>query len=144
MTGDRDAPSRDPGRGSGERLIGLRGATTVPRDEPTAIVQGTAELLRELLDRNGVDPADLVSLMFTATPDLRSEFPAAAARRIGIADVPLLCAQELDVVGAVPRCIRVLAHLYRPATAPGLEPVYLHGARQLRADLAERATRRAP
>lgn len=119
----------------GARLVALRGATTVTADEPEAIMAATVELLEQLLERNSARPADLVSLFFTATPDLRSEFPAAAARRMGLGDVALLCASELAVTGAPARCVRVLAHLYSEKARHGLEHVYLHGARALRPDL---------
>jgi chorismate mutase len=128
---------RPQGSGSLERLAALRGATTIERDDADRIVAGTAELLATLLERNGVAARDLVSVTFTATPDLTAEFPAAAARRIGISDVPLLCAREIDVPGAIPRCIRVLVHLYTRRARGELRHVYLRGARQLRTDLPE-------
>jgi chorismate mutase len=119
------------------RVRGLRGAITVERDEPEAIVAATERLLVAMLDRNGVESGELISVIFTATPDLVSEFPAAAARRLGLAEVPLLCAREIDVPQATPRCIRILAHLYTRRTAGELEHVYLDGARNLRSDLVE-------
>jgi chorismate mutase len=109
----------------------------VGRDTGEDIVAATAELLRELFDRNGVEHDDLVSLTFTATPDLTAEFPAAAARSIGIADVPLLCATEIAVRGAIARCIRVLVHVYTDRDRAALRHVYLGEARQLRTDLPE-------
>lgn len=115
----------------------LRGATTVERDDPDAIVAGTQELLQEMLSRNAADATQLISVVFTATPDLVSEFPAAAARAIGISDVPLLCAAELAVAGSVPRCIRVLMHLHTSLDRGELRHVYLRGASQLRTDLSE-------
>lgn len=124
--------------GTGEkRLRALRGATTAQRDAPDEIVDATAELLGTLFERNHVGLDDLVSLIFTTTPDLSSEFPAAAARKIGISDVPLLCAREIDVPGAVPLCIRVLVHLYSDLDSSSLRHVYLGAARGLRSDLAE-------
>jgi chorismate mutase len=119
------------------RLVGLRGAITVEIDDGEAIVAATTDLLQTMLERNAVGHDDLVSLFFTATPDLRSEFPAAAARRIGISDVPLLCATEIDVRGAVGRCVRVLMHLYTDRDRDTLRHVYLGSARQLRTDLPE-------
>ena len=118
-------------------LKALRGATTVGANEASAIVAGTSELLRELLERNAIELDDLVSLIFTTTPDLNAEFPAAAARAIGIAHVPLLCAQEIEVPGDVARCIRVLVHLYTDRDYASLRHVYLGEARQLRTDLPE-------
>ena len=122
---------------AGRRLVGLRGATTVDADDHEAIVAATAELLSLMLERNTVEHDDLVSLVFTATPDLTSEFPAAAARRIGISDVPLLCASEIDVRGAIGGCVRVLIHLYTERDRSALRHVYLGRARQLRTDLPE-------
>ena len=115
----------------------LRGATTVTEDSADAITAATAELLREMLDRNGAGPGDLISLVFTATPDLHAAFPAAAARELGISDVPLLCAQEIGVEGALPRCIRVLMHLYTERDYANLRHIYLGEARTLRSDLTD-------
>jgi chorismate mutase len=109
----------------------------VSANEAVEIVAGTGELLREMLERNAVELDDLVSLIFTTTPDLNAEFPAAAARAIGIAHVPLLCAQEIEVPGDVARCIRVLVHLYTDRDYASLRHVYLGEARQLRTDLPE-------
>lgn len=118
-------------------LRALRGATTVPANEADAIVAGTAELLRTMLERNDASIDDLVSVLFTTTADLNAEFPAAAARAIGIAHVPLMCAQEIEVPGDVSRCIRVLMHLYTDRDYASLRHVYLGEARQLRTDLPE-------
>ncbi len=126
-----------PEGGEGARLKALRGATTVPRDDPEAIVAATEELLAQLLERNEVAHGDLVSMIFTATPDLNSEFPAQAARRLGISDIPLLCAVEIGVEGAIPRCVRVLVHLYTTRGYANLQHVYLGEARQLRTDLLD-------
>lgn len=116
------------------RLHALRGATSVAADERQAILDATGELMRELLDRNGLGSDDLVSCLFTLTPDLHAEFPAVAAREIGLSSVPLMCAQELDVAGAMPRVIRVMVHCY---LGDGREPqhVYQGEARALRLDL---------
>ena len=116
-------------------LRALRGATTVERDDGGEIVAATAELLRAMLDRNRVDRSDLVSVIFTATPDLSAEFPALAARRLNLDDVPLMCAQEINVPHAVAKCIRVLMHLYTELAPTELEHVYLNQARALRRDL---------
>jgi chorismate mutase len=123
--------------GSTPSLRALRGATTAIADIDREIVDATAELLREMLARNDVDAGDIVSVVFTATPDLTSEFPAAAARRVGISDVPLLCATEIAVAGAVGRCIRVLMHLYTTREPAELRHIYLRDARGLRTDLEE-------
>jgi len=119
-----------------QRVRALRGATTVESDDPGQISDATAELLHEILDRNGAAVDDLVSVVFTSTPDLVSEFPAAAARAMGMEAVPLLCAQEIAVPHSVPRCIRVLMHLYTERDYASLRHVYLRGARALRADLS--------
>lgn len=119
------------------RIRAIRGATTVPEDDREKVVSSTAQLLTEMMNRNSVGKEDLVSIMFTSTPDLVSEFPAAAARRIGISDVPLLCASEINVKGAIPRCIRVMMHLYTDRDYGQLRHVYLGEARQLRTDLLE-------
>ena len=105
------------------------------RDEPDEIVGATEELLATMLERNGLTPGDVVSIIFTATPDLRSEFPAPAARRLGLSEIPLLCAAEIDVDGALPRCVRVLLHVQSDADRSALRHVYLRDARGLRSDL---------
>jgi chorismate mutase len=119
------------------RLRALRGATTSEANDAAAIIEATAELLREMLRRNDVDPDDVVSMIFTATPDLDAEFPATAARKIGMSHVPLLCAREIEVPDAVTRCVRVLMHLYTSRAPAALKHVYLGDARQLRTDLPE-------
>jgi chorismate mutase len=113
----------------------LRGATTVDEDTRQAIHGRVVELLTELFERNGVDHDDLISLLFTATSDLHSAFPAAGAREFGLGDVPLLCARELDIDGATPRCIRLLVHLETSRSRAELRHVYLHDAVGLRDDL---------
>ena len=113
----------------------LRGATTVDADTPEQVAERTCRLLTELLERNGVDHEDLISIVFTATGDVVSMFPATAARTMGLGDVPLLCARELDVVGATPRCLRVLVHVTTDKARDELHHVYLEGARGLRDDL---------
>jgi chorismate mutase len=120
-----------------ERLVALRGATTVDADTGEAVLERTRELLAALLERNAVDHDQLVSIVFTATADLHSEFPALAARSLGLGDVPLLCAGELDVTGGNPRTIRVLIHCYSTRTRASLRHVYLHRAKHLRDDLPE-------
>jgi chorismate mutase len=107
----------------------------VAHDAPREIVEATEELLIEMLESNGATRADLVSLIFTATPDLTSEFPAAAARAMGLSEIPLLCAAEIAVPGSLPHCIRVLIHLYTDRDYASLRHVYLRGARGLRSDL---------
>lgn len=118
------------------RVYALRGATSVDADTSAAIAARTAELLAALIERNSVIVEDIVSVIFSATPDLRADFPAVAARRIGLSHTPLLCCQEIPVKDAIPRCIRVLMHVYLPRGAD-VRHVYLHEARQLRLDLPE-------
>lgn len=108
----------------------------MPEDTSAVIRERTAELLREVMERNGLVAADLVSIIFTATADLVADFPAAAARDIGLAEVPLLCTREIPVVGSMPMCIRVLVHCYAPPDR-AVRHAYLHEARQLRTDLPE-------
>jgi chorismate mutase len=116
------------------RLHALRGATSVARNDSQAILGATEELLREILERNELAPENVVSCIFTATGDLDAEFPAVAARALGFDRVPLLCAREMDVPGALPRVIRVLIH-YHAGDDHQTRHVYLGEARSLRADL---------
>ena len=118
-----------------ERLVALRGATTAGCDEADEVVARTEELITELLARNAVGHDDLVSIIFTATEDLISEFPAVAARNLGFGDVPLLCARELSIRHGNPRTLRILVHCYSATPRAELRHVYLHGARHLRDDL---------
>jgi chorismate mutase len=115
----------------------LRGATTVDADTPEGISDRTQALLARMIERNGLAHDDIISVVLTATGDLVSMFPAAAARAMGLGDVPLLCARELDVVGSAPRCIRVLMHISTDRSRAELHHVYLEGARGLRDDLPE-------
>jgi chorismate mutase len=116
-------------------LRALRGATTVEVDEPAHISERVVALLTEMLARNGADHDSLVSIVFTTTNDIRSMFPAAAARTMGLGDVPLLGALEADIEGGTPRCVRVLMHLNTDLARADLRHVYLEGARNLRDDL---------
>lgn len=118
------------------RVQALRGATTVAANDAESITAATRELLEAMLERNELSPDDLVSVIFTATPDLTAGFPAAAARALGMADVPLLCAQEIEVAGALPGCVRVLMHIQTPQGRPEPRHVYLNDAVKLRSDLA--------
>lgn len=118
------------------RLHALRGATTVERDDAHAVLTATRELLEQLTGRNALTAADVVSALFTVTADLRSEFPAHAARDLGWLDVPLLCMTEIPVEGSLGRCIRILLHVESARPRAAMRHVYLHGARVLRPDLA--------
>jgi chorismate mutase len=114
---------------------GIRGAITVERDEAALLLDATERLLREIVTQNAVVPDDIASALFTLTPDLRSQFPAAAARRMGWILVPLLNFTEIGVPGGLERCIRVLLHVNTEKTAQEIRHVYLDGARVLRPDL---------
>jgi chorismate mutase len=118
---------------SGSRLYAVRGATTIEDDTRQDVVEGTQALLKELLGRNQIDPEQIVSILFTATDDIHSEFPAAAARLMGLNGIPLLCTRELEVTSslATPRCIRLMMHFYGDARP---EPVYLNDAARLQRD----------
>jgi chorismate mutase len=118
-----------------ERIQALRGATTLEDDTREQVVERTAALIREMMGRNSVTKDDLVSIVFTATDDIHTEFPAAAARGMGLGDVPLLCARELDIDGAIDKCIRILMHFYTDLGAADLRHVYLERAKPLRTDL---------
>ncbi|HLA90248.1 MAG TPA: chorismate mutase [Gemmatimonadaceae bacterium] len=113
----------------------VRGATTVERDEPLLIRAAVLELLDELLEQNDLALMDVVSAVFTSTPDLVSEFPAYAARRHGWSDIPIVCVQELGVEGALARCLRVLLHVETSRARHEMRHVFLHGAVLLRHDL---------
>jgi chorismate mutase len=120
-----------------ERVVvrGIRGATTVERDEAEAILSATEELLQAIVQRNGIFPEDIASALFTVTPDLAAEFPAAAARRMGWTRVPLLNFTEIGVPGRLGRCVRVLIHVNTARSQEDIVHVYLRGATTLRPDL---------
>jgi|ERR1035441_9543462 chorismate mutase len=114
---------------------GLRGATTVDEDSVEQVTQRSQELILRLMERNDLAEDDIVSVLFTATADVTSIFPATAIREIGFGAVPLLCAAEIAVPGAMPLCIRVLLHVHTTKTRDDIRHVYLHGAQGLRDDL---------
>ncbi|PZS21834.1 MAG: chorismate mutase [Acidimicrobiales bacterium] len=118
-------------------LRALRGATTVDADTTEQVTSRVQALMAAIFERNRLDKEDLVSMVFTATDDVTSMFPATAARAMGLGDVPLLCARELAVVGATPLCIRVMLHVTTELERDQLHHVYLEGARGLRDDLPE-------
>jgi chorismate mutase len=113
----------------------IRGAIQVDYNEREAIIEGASEMVRTVLERNDIDELDLISIVFTATPDLTAEFPASAARKLGLTDVPLLCATEIAVPGAMPRVLRLLAHAETDLPRTAIKHVYLRGATALRTDL---------
>lgn len=113
----------------------VRGAIQVDEDERQQLLDATTELLQTVLARNGLVQEDLISVVFTATPDLTSEFPAYAARQLGFVDVPLMCATEISVAGAMPRVVRLLAHVETDLPRADISHVYLRGAAALRRDL---------
>lgn len=115
----------------------LRGATTIDADTADDVRSRTIALLEQMIERNGVDHEDIISVLFTATDDIHSMFPASAARDIGFGDIPLICARELDITGATPLCIRVLMQLKTSRSRSELRHVYLEGASGLRDDLPE-------
>lgn len=119
------------------RVRAIRGATTVDVDTREEVIARTQDLIDALFERNGITEDDLISIIFTATDDIHSAFPAEAARVAGITHVPLLCARELEIVGGIERCIRILVHAYTGRGPLELRHPYLHGARQLRTDLPE-------
>lgn len=115
----------------------MRGAIQVERDERQAILDGASRLVKETMARNQIEPDQLISILFTATPDLTAEFPAYAARQLGLTDVPLMCASEIAVPGALPRTLRLLAHFETESQRADIRHVYLDGAAALRTDLPQ-------
>ncbi|HEX2192657.1 MAG TPA: chorismate mutase [Acidimicrobiales bacterium] len=113
----------------------LRGATTLDHDDESEMTERVQALVKAMMVRNDIDHDDIISMIFTATEDLVCAFPAAAARAAGLGDVPLLCARELSVEGATPRCVRVLMHVSTERARSELRHVYLEGAAGLRDDL---------
>jgi chorismate mutase len=116
-------------------IRGLRGATTLEVDDADHVQERVVALLDALFAANDIDHDDVISILFTATDDIHSTFPATAARSFGLGDIPLICARELDITGATPLCVRVLVHLMTDRSRADLRHVYLEGARSLRDDL---------
>jgi chorismate mutase len=115
----------------------IRGAVQVDANERAAVLEGTSELVTEVMSRNQLTPADVISVVFTATQDLTAEFPALAARKLGFQDVPLLCATEMDVPGSMPLVVRLLMHVETGRPRSAVQHVYLRGAMALRLDIAQ-------
>lgn len=116
------------------RCRGIRGATTVERNEREEILAATRELLTLMIEQNGIEEEDIASVIFSTTPDIDADFPALAARQLGWHDTALLCTHEMGVPGALPRCIRVLIHWNTPKPLREIRHAYIHGARHLRPD----------
>ncbi len=115
----------------------IRGAIQVDADDRAAILTGTSELVTEVMNRNSLTTEAVISVLFTATTDLTAEFPALAARQLGFGEVPLLCAAEIAVPGAMPRVVRLLMHVETDAPRSAVQHVYLRGAAGLRLDIAQ-------
>jgi chorismate mutase len=115
----------------------IRGATTIDDDTPESITERVVALLSRIMERNGLVEEDIISILFTATEDVVSAFPATAARSMGLGAVPLICARELSIVGSVPRCIRLMMHASTDHSREDIHHVYLEGAQGLRDDLPD-------
>lgn len=115
----------------------IRGAVQVDANEREALLEATTELISEVMTRNGLTTDDVISVLFTTTPDLTAEFPALAARKLGFTDVPLMCASEIAVPGALPRVVRLMAHVETERPRSELQHVYQRGAQALRLDIAQ-------
>jgi len=115
----------------------IRGAVQIDGNDRDLILEGTAELVSEVMARNDLTTDDIISVLFTVTPDLTAEFPALAARKLGFHDVPLICANEIPVPGAMPRVVRLLAHVETSRPRSDIQHVYLRGTVALRQDIAQ-------
>lgn len=113
----------------------VRGATQLEVDEREHMLERVAELVTEVMEANGLGVEDFISVIFTSTDDLVSEFPAYAARQLGFSEVPLMCARELEIKGSMPRVVRLMAHVETELPRADVTHVYLHGAANLRRDL---------
>jgi chorismate mutase len=133
-SGDPEAAGHRRPVSEGDRLWAVRGAVQVERNDEASILGSTEELVRAIIERNDLAPERIVSCVFTCTGDLDAQFPAVAARGLGLSQVPLLCAREIDVPGAMERVIRVIVHYYAPADHRP-EHAYLGRASKLRSDL---------
>ncbi|GLX07101.1 chorismate mutase [Microbispora sp. NBRC 16548] len=134
MSPQETGPSQREGN---DMVRAIRGAIQVDGNDRDAILAGTTELVTEVMGRNNLTTDDVISVIFTCTPDLTAEFPALAARKLGFHDVPLLCASEIDVPGALPRVVRLMAHVQTDRPRQEIQHVYLRGAVALRVDIAQ-------
>ena len=115
----------------------IRGAVQVDANDRAAVIEATTELVSAVMSRNNLTTDDVISVLFTATPDLTAEFPALAARKLGFQEVPLICASEIGVPGALPRVVRLLMHVETGQPRSAIQHVYLRGAAALRLDIAQ-------
>ena len=115
----------------------VRGATQLEEDVRDHLLERVAEMVTDVMESNGLEVDDFISVVFTATSDLVSEFPAYAARRLGFGEIPLLCARELEIAGSMPRVVRMMAHIETDLPRAEITHVYLHGAAALRTDLTK-------
>jgi chorismate mutase len=115
----------------------LRGAVQLTADDRSEMLEAVKDLLQQMMERNNLAVSDLISVFFTSTPDLVSEFPAVAARELGMGEVPLMCSVEIDVTGALPRVVRVMMHANSPLATSEIKHIYIRGAEVLRRDLAQ-------
>lgn len=127
--------------GSAVRCRGVRGATTVDRDDREAVIEATIELLQAMIEANAIEDDEIASAFFTTTPDVTAEFPALAARQIGWTNVAMLCGHEMAVPGSLPGCLRILLHVNTEKRPDEITHVYLRGARVLRPDLVQQTDR---
>ncbi len=119
----------------GEQVWAVRGAITILKDTPDEVTAATKELLTEVIKENRIEPEKIVSIVFTVTPDISSEFPAVAARQLGLDSTPLMCAQEIPKPGSLPLCIRLLIHFHTTLSKSEIKAIYLKDAVKLRPDL---------
>jgi len=116
---------------------GVRGATMLQKNDSQEMNDAVIELLQEILNKNKIENKDLISIIFTSTKDLNCSFPAAAARKLGLGDVPLICSQEIDVPNAASKVVRILMHINTDLNRDEIKHIYLRGAEILRQDLAQ-------
>lgn len=119
------------------RVKAIRGATQLSVDDPALMAEAVTELLSELFTKNGIQKVDLISIFFTSTSDLTSDFPAAAARKLDLGDIPLICASEIEVVGSLERVVRVMVHVHSDRSHGEIKHIYKRGAEVLRRDIAQ-------
>jgi chorismate mutase len=119
------------------RVVAVRGATQLTRDDSVEMAEAVTELLSTIFERNSIDKSDLISIFFTSTEDLISDFPAAAARKLDLGDIPLMCAREIPVKGSLPRVVRVMVYMHSELSHEQVKHIYARGAEVLRKDIAQ-------